>query len=283
MNSRGVLPEFWEVFPSPGFVFKFSKLGIPTGDKDDAAKLFINVCHCNDLPPPLEDLTEDELATRIDSGDYTFRIPLTIGALEEVVDNKGKMSKKIDILVNSTFYEHRLASKNDKFYRHYLCMVMCDAIKDKHDIQLDPTNAITLVNRVKVGMIEPQRIIKKPQAGTKVKEVSEKAESSVVVELDASDTLKPDENEAIEDKTPGCFTIRWLGDKLELKLKVPEEITSEECLTLRLKSDRLQLLVRNSHSLFDFRFPVLIDPSVARSHFDVSKRVVVVSSRCLLP
>ncbi|KAE9414951.1 hypothetical protein Angca_009214, partial [Angiostrongylus cantonensis] len=127
-------------------------------------KCFLNICHCAELPPPVDDIDEDELAARIDKGDIGFRIPVSIGELDSVVDNKNTNQAKIDVLVNSTFYAKRLAPPNANFFRHFFCMVVCEAIEDKHHLKLDPNKCIKLKNRTLMGYIEPMKIMKRPVA-----------------------------------------------------------------------------------------------------------------------
>ncbi|PIO73798.1 hypothetical protein TELCIR_04208 [Teladorsagia circumcincta] len=106
----------------------------------------------------------DELAARIDKGDVGYRIPVSIGELDSVVDNKNVNQPKIDVLVNSVFYEKRLAPPAANFFRHFFCMVVCDAIEDKHHLKLDPNKCVKLKNRTVMGCIEPMKIAKRPVA-----------------------------------------------------------------------------------------------------------------------
>ncbi|VDO79442.1 unnamed protein product [Heligmosomoides polygyrus] len=125
-------------------------------------KCFLNVCHCEELPPPTDDIDEDQLAARIDKGDVGYRIPVSIGELDSVVDNKNENQPKIDVLVNSVFYEKRLAPPAAEFFRHFFCMVVCGAVEEKHHIKLNPNKCVKLKNRVVMGSIEPMRISKRP-------------------------------------------------------------------------------------------------------------------------
>lgn len=66
---------------------------------NSAQKVFINVCHCSQLPPPTEDIDEDELAERLDSQmEPHFKIPICIGNLEEIYDKNNEPSIKVSIL-----------------------------------------------------------------------------------------------------------------------------------------------------------------------------------------
>ncbi|VDO54937.1 unnamed protein product [Onchocerca flexuosa] len=127
----------------------------------EKCKLFLNICHCAQLPPP-EDLSEDEVAKLLDSSDPSrYRIPLCVGDVEVVSDRKGEDSVKIDVIVNSTFYLMQL--EKSEFFRQLLLLVVSEAIEKKHDIKIDVKGAIRLKNRKCIGDLSAQKIRKKPR------------------------------------------------------------------------------------------------------------------------
>uniref|UniRef100_A0A1I7WE30 PIH1 domain-containing protein n=1 Tax=Heterorhabditis bacteriophora TaxID=37862 RepID=A0A1I7WE30_HETBA len=161
--------DVWIVAPTPGYVIKFKEIDISRDiGGAEFRKCFVNVCHCSQLPPPTEDIDEDTLATRLDSGDLGYRIPISIGEIDCVRDNKNDNAVKIDVLVNSVFFESRLAPPSSQFFRHFFCMVMCEAIENK--------------NRLKMGDIEQMRIFKRPPAPVIV-EVDENMDMQVYIML----------------------------------------------------------------------------------------------------
>uniref|UniRef100_A0A7I5EC60 PIH1 domain-containing protein n=1 Tax=Haemonchus contortus TaxID=6289 RepID=A0A7I5EC60_HAECO len=246
-------PEAWHVTPTPGYVLKFNEVDMKlVFGESEPHKCFLNVCHCEELPPPTDDIDEEELAARIDKGDVGYRIPLSIGELDSVVDNKNVNQPKIDVLVNSVFYEKRLAPPAANFFRHFFCMVVCDAIEEKHHLKLDPKKCVKLKNRTVMGCIEPMKINKRPVA-------------PVIQELASNVT---------QAKTPkvtqqACVSIRLLkGTHLEVELSLKkEEIRSVRRLRLRINRDRIVLLADNTKSLHDFCVPFYMDSSKVRHKF----------------
>ncbi|KAK6024539.1 Yip1 domain protein [Ostertagia ostertagi] len=227
-------PEAWLVTPTPGYVLKFNEVDMKlVFGESEPHKCFLNICHCEELPPPTDDIDEDELAARIDKGDVGYRIPVSIGELDSVVDNKNVNQPKIDVLVNSVFYEKRLAPPAANFFRHFFCMVVCDAIEDKHHLKLDPNKCVKLKNRTVMGCIEPMKIAKRPVA-------------PVIQEI-ASIDPEP------EPRIPVCYFLCLLR--------------------LRINRDRVVLLADNSRSIYDFCVPFYMDSTNVRHKFlpDVAK------------
>uniref|UniRef100_A0A0K0CUP5 PIH1 domain-containing protein n=1 Tax=Angiostrongylus cantonensis TaxID=6313 RepID=A0A0K0CUP5_ANGCA len=175
-------------------------------------KCFLNICHCAELPPPVDDIDEDELAARIDKGDIGFRIPVSIGELDSVVDNKNTNQAKIDVLVNSTFYAKRLAPPNANFFRHFFCMVVCEAIEDKHHLKLDPNKCIKLKNRTLMGYIEPMKIMKRPVAPV-IQEITSTVPSGDIAVLKYLGIQQP----------TGVHICLFKGTKLMIELFLKDE------------------------------------------------------------
>ncbi|KHJ95391.1 hypothetical protein OESDEN_04659 [Oesophagostomum dentatum] len=169
----------------------------------------------------------------------------------------------IDVLVNSVFYEKRLAPPGANFFRHFFCMVVCDAIEDKHHLKLDPNKCIKLKNRTVMGSIEPMRIAKRPVAPV-IQEIASSTMSSDVQTLSFADT-----------EQPAGVRMRLLkGTRLEVELGLKGvELKDIRRLRLRVNRDRIVLLADNTKSLFDFCVPFYMDSSSIQQklHPDLSK------------
>ncbi len=59
--------DVWTVTPSPGYCIKFRQvyLNSTTFPNANKYKFFINICTCNQLPPPTDDIDEVSLITDI--------------------------------------------------------------------------------------------------------------------------------------------------------------------------------------------------------------------------
>lgn len=261
--------DAWLVHPCPGFVFKFREvcIGKDLFGESEKHKLFLNICHCPELPPPIEDLNEDEVAEILDSSDPSrYKIPLSIGELECICDNRGENSAKIDVIVNSTFFLKHL--ENSEFFRQLLLLVCSDAISAKHEIQIDVKNAIRLKNRKVMGELIAQRVRKKPQ-------------KSFIQEVKGDDKVK--ENKEQENgsellRRPKNYQIIvHNGKEAEIKVKIPESTLDFERVQVKMNDDRLLVLLDASPKITDIFVPFEMDFDNARAQLTVSDRTLKIT------
>lgn len=240
--------DVWIVHPIPGYVVKFKEVNsnCRTLFMKEKCKLFLNICHCMQLPPP-EDLSEDEVAKLLDSSDPSkYRIPLCVGDVEVVLDRKGEDSVKIDVIVNSTFYLVQL--EKSEFFRQLLLLVISEAVEKKHDITIDVKGAIKLKNRKCVGDLSAQRIRKKPREAF-IREV---------------ESVKQSEGPIHEQYClpKNCLLILRDGRQLEVNLKlasVVPSIKNTDRLNVRMNDDHLLIILDRKQTILDIYFPVKVD------------------------
>ncbi|MCP9264457.1 putative D-lactate dehydrogenase, mitochondrial [Dirofilaria immitis] len=240
--------DAWIVHPIPGYVVKFKDINsnYRTLLMKEKCKLFLNICHCAQLPPP-EDLSEDEVAKLLDSSDSSrYRIPLCVGDVEMVLDRKGEDSVKIDVIINSTFYMVQL--EKSEFFRQLLLLVVSEAVEKKHDIKIDIKGAIKLKNRKCIGDLSAQRIRKKPREAF-IREV---------------ESLKQSEEQLHEQYhlPKNCLLFLRNGKQLETNLKlsnVEPQIENIDRLNIRMNDDHLLVILDRKQTLLDIYFPIRVD------------------------
>ncbi|KAL3985931.1 pre-RNA processing PIH1/Nop17 family protein [Acanthocheilonema viteae] len=229
--------DAWIVHPIPGYVIKFKK---------EKCKLFLNICHCAQLPPP-EDLSEDEVAKLLDSSDsLRYRIPLCVGDVEVVSDRKGEDSVKIDVIVNSTFYLTQL--EKSEFFRQLLLLIVSEAIEKKHDIKIDVKEAIKLKNRKCMGDLSAQRIRKKPR-------------EAFIREVESVKQLEELTHEQCSIPK-NCQLLLRNGKQLEVNLKfanVEPPIENIDRLNIRMNDDHLLIVLDREQAILDIFFPIKVD------------------------
>uniref|UniRef100_A0A0N4UP68 PIH1 domain-containing protein n=1 Tax=Dracunculus medinensis TaxID=318479 RepID=A0A0N4UP68_DRAME len=213
---------------------------------ESKCKLFLNICHCINVPRPIEDYDEDKIAEIIDSDDPgRYRIPLSVGELECIRDNRNENCAKIDIIVNSTFYAERL--EISEFFRQLLLLILTDALDAKHKIKIDLKKAVQLKNRRVMGDLSTQRIKKEP-ANKFIQETVEPAE---------------EENLIFDNYLPrNCLLFLKRGKEFELLIKFPKENTPIEDpkrLCLKINDDRLVLILDRRRTIADVYFPFKIN------------------------
>ncbi|EGT37930.1 hypothetical protein CAEBREN_32379 [Caenorhabditis brenneri] len=113
----------WLIKPIPGYVCKWKDVKIHGLLSKEYRKCFVNVCHCEELPPPLDDLDQvsnfiiqfskkkrfikEAIAAQFDSGKPTFRIPMSVGEVDCVKDKSNedsmKLVKRLRNLINLSY------------------------------------------------------------------------------------------------------------------------------------------------------------------------------------
>uniref|UniRef100_A0A0R3RS27 PIH1 domain-containing protein n=1 Tax=Elaeophora elaphi TaxID=1147741 RepID=A0A0R3RS27_9BILA len=258
--------DAWNVHPIPGYVVKFREVcsNSRTLLVKEKCKLFLNICHCSQLPPP-EDLSEDEVAKVLDSSEPSkYRIPLCVGDVEMVLDGKGEHSVKIDVIVNSTFYLTQL--EKSEFFRQLLLLVVSEAVEKKHGIKID--GAIKLKNRKCMGDLGAQRIRKKPR-------------EAFIREIESVEQLEePMHEEYFFPKN--CLLLLRNGKQLEVNLKfsnVEPPIENTDRLNIRMNDDHLLIILDRKQTILDIYFPVKVDYKKAEVNLLLDEDIV----RILVP
>ncbi|KAF8790067.1 PIH1 domain-containing protein 1-like [Argiope bruennichi] len=108
-----------QVFPKPGFCIQSKTT------KD--VKVFINMCHCEDVPKPDENL----MSLTDVSGDETIRFPLGFGLPRNEKDKSGKDCICFDVVINTEFLYILL---NDEDTRNFVLSLCIEGIGNKYGI-----------------------------------------------------------------------------------------------------------------------------------------------------
>ncbi|CAK5089491.1 unnamed protein product [Meloidogyne enterolobii] len=132
--------ETWTVHPTPGICVKFKKDSEPNlkrslitnedmGNPTSSNKFFINLAHCIEIPSPRKELWKDEeiIAKMMENNKNSFKIPMCVGEVENVEDHNGNISTKVDVIVNSEFFEKCI--DNSEFFRQITLAAICEKIK----------------------------------------------------------------------------------------------------------------------------------------------------------
>uniref|UniRef100_A0A0N5AWC4 PIH1 domain-containing protein n=1 Tax=Syphacia muris TaxID=451379 RepID=A0A0N5AWC4_9BILA len=272
-NSSGE-DEAWVVHPCPGYVVKFKQvnLGSELFTDNNGYKLFLNICHCEEMPTPIDDLDEDKVASILDSEDPSkYKIPICIGDLECVRDNKNENAAKIDVVVNSVFFKKRL--ETSEFFRQLLLLVASEAIKSKHDITLACRDAIRLKNRRVMGEISAHRIRKKP-ANPVIEEVSQE-----VVDTVCANRVGDSNVDVSQRGDKNCQITLFNGCQLEIKYKlhkIDDDVLKTGNFHVLLNDDRL--VVRNGLRVVSEIFvPFNMEYEKAKALLKYDQKILVIT------
>jgi hypothetical protein len=130
------------------------------GPSPNPSKLFINVGHCSQLPPPIEDLDEEVLLRKLESDPSQIKVPLSIGNLENTEDKTKAKARKVDVLINSAYYKKRV--EKSEFYRQLMFMIIIPEVELKHGLVIDAKEHTILRKNVVWDQMNTQYIRKTP-------------------------------------------------------------------------------------------------------------------------
>lgn len=136
------------VVPNAGFCVKTKN--------DSGGKVFINVCHADNVPEP-RDITEDELLKLLDSDDpFSFRVPMSLGEPHAEMDKSGNGCIVYDIVVNPKFMDKL---KTSEVFKAFFLSVSMEGIEDKFKTTID-RKWIILKNRKSIGTLQEHNVRK---------------------------------------------------------------------------------------------------------------------------
>ncbi|XP_065215144.1 PIH1 domain-containing protein 1-like [Planococcus citri] len=224
------------ITPTPGLCIKtFTK---------SQEKVFINVCHTDEIPPP-------KGAT----------IPMSIGSEKEVTDKSGEPCVAFDVALNSTFFNN---NKNE-----IVMLTIINGIADKHGIDLDEDRYVILKNIKYKGKISPMNIEQRPvkQDPPKQPLISEIITKEQKVPARESNFTTPDYNLIKIDGSRQFYAT-------EIDLK---DVTSKDEINLQLGEDRVYLATNGKMKYeLEYHFPETVNSDLSAAEFDPVKQILTV-------
>ncbi|KAI1716678.1 pre-RNA processing PIH1/Nop17 domain-containing protein [Ditylenchus destructor] len=304
--------DVWTVYPVPGFVVKFKDARFTntsqmiaekstSSDVSSGVKFFLNIAHCAELPPPKQDLEEDEVVHLMATAN-NFKIPLSIGEIDRITDKQGEEVQKVDVLVNSTFFHKRV--QLSEFFRQLTITTVCDLIESRHGIHLDPINQIILRNKKAMGELNSQRIRKKPTESLKPSTQSNKNSSTSKSGLSSNgpgieivenmaggsveeegamdvDTVESLEEASSSANKPRNYRVQILnGRTADIRIRARDEseelVQDPKRLTLKMNEDRCVLIVDGSRTVTDIYLPYKLVDAEAECTFSSSNATLII-------
>ncbi|CEF62322.1 PIH1 family-containing protein [Strongyloides ratti] len=280
--------DVYYIKPIEGYCTKFKEYHFDEGTitvegmimkRQENMKFFINICHCVEIPPPLDDYTEDLLSEKLDTGMEDVKIPMSVSEVHLCHTNKNEEALKVDVLINSNFYGNRVAES--LFIRQFIVIVACDLINAKHKITLDPSESIELRNKKHIGELMIQKVRKTPaEAG--IKEI--KDEKIVLL-----DDEKDDEGNKVnfaefekiihgkEDLPNVNMFINQVTRELKINITVEENVEKEEDIMVKMNSDRIVVIVHKKSKVAEMYSRFLMNYKLAKLKFDNASKLLSIS------
>uniref|UniRef100_A0A1B6DWU8 PIH1 domain-containing protein 1 n=1 Tax=Clastoptera arizonana TaxID=38151 RepID=A0A1B6DWU8_9HEMI len=230
-------------------------------------KIFINVCHTEDIPPPPRDISESELASIINGdGPSNYTLPMSIGDLHKELDKSGFQCSSYDVAINKSFFEKFVANK---LLRAFFISVMLEGIQDKYKLEIDMNDYIILKNRKVMGTLQYHRIEQRPIREGPIKKkclIEEVTESPI-----HTNSNPPPKFRIVKNPPEGEPEV------LTAQVFIKNAISSKNLL-LDVGEDRLLLHVEKEQaSLLDIFLPYLIDQSKVSAQFNRETKMLTVT------
>lgn len=293
------------VKPMPGFCIKGFQV---VSDK----KLFINICHCDGIPAPLN-ITETQLTDILQSDEpHSYKVPMSLSDPRLASDKTGKQEMTCDIAVNSVFYKK--IEKSGLFQNFFITLIF-EAIENKYSIEIKEDNWLILKNRAVFGSLVPHRIQDRDTVKVKAYNASHGADGDQAGEIPKI-AATPAATKPLIEELPADFKYKKpsagvSGDKADtynpdpVKLAIsrantrkPEHKLIQETvkgdvsrliaqfqlsdcgsakeISLEVNDDRLILECRKHGYLFDGFMNAAIDTDKVNSQFDLETKTLTV-------
>lgn len=137
------------ITPNSGLVIKTKT--------DNNEKIFINICHTNEIPSP-KNITEDELIKILDDEKPNWCIPMSVGHERYEDDKNGSKCLTYDIAINTNYFDK---IKNEHTFFTFTVITMFSAVGEKNNRIIDGRNYVVLKNRKHIGKLHDHRVEKR--------------------------------------------------------------------------------------------------------------------------
>jgi len=264
------------VQPTPGFCIKGFQV-------NEDAKFFINICHCDGIPSPL-DISEAMLTSILHSDEpHSYKVPMSLSDPRLASDKTGKQEMACDIAINSFFYEKIM---KPGLFQNFFITLIFEALENKYSIELKEDNWLMLKNRAVFGSLVPHRIQDRDAQSVKyfkntdgkqlkskplIEElrISSKTNPGDMLNIYDYDSSKTVEHKLIQETKHGQVV------RLIAQFQLSNCVSAEE-ISLEVNDDRLVLECRKQGYMFDGYINGTIEVDEVTSQFDPETKTLTV-------
>ncbi|KAJ3139701.1 PIH1 domain-containing protein 1 [Physocladia obscura] len=293
--------DMMSIKPRPGIVIK-THLTKPKQDYPLNMKVFINLCHSPDIPPPPTMDYEEVSRAMLAQDNVSFKVPLSLSHPKLDKDKAGTPCLVFDAACNTTPYQHSI--KNGSFHA-FMVTLCCEWIEAKHDLFL--SRDVTFPKLKAKGEISTHMIRK--QSKTIISELpkSQPKPSSAVstsralnIDKNTADTLENQKTLSSSQKSesdiisPAVLPFHEIflepagsaPEFIVVRISLPQLPTIKENVNLDVEEEILLLEpVKGSIAsktykplVVELAAPIVLDEVGAQ--FDLSTRVLTITLVC---
>ncbi|KAJ3406964.1 PIH1 domain-containing protein 1 [Chytridiales sp. JEL 0842] len=273
-------PAMMQITPTPGFVIKTS-LGSAKEDWPEGLKVFINVCHSSDVPPPPTGDYE-EVRRAVSEGDNVrFKVPMSLAGPRVDKDKAGKLCLVFESCINTDPLKR---TEIDADFKLFLVQLVFEWIEAKHEISL--VKEFSLPKLRSKGLLSTHTIRRsnKPIIAEVLKEGTSETSTST---KKTSNNIEKDKEALLLLPYHQIFCEPPEGDAefIAVRISLPKLPSIKDTLTLDVQHDKLILTPisnkGNPYKKLEIDLPVDVDIDECGAQFDRGQRVLTVTLTCL--
>ncbi|XP_048765191.1 PIH1 domain-containing protein 1-like [Ostrea edulis] len=255
------------VVPKPGFCLKTKK--------ENGEKVFINVCHAENVPQP-RDITEEDLLKLLESDDpFGFRVPMSIGEPHAEIDKSGQGCTAYDVVIHPGFYEKM---KDSEVFRAFFLSVTLEGLEEKYSIALS-RDWVILKNRKCIGRLQEQNV--RTQSKPVIMEMGDQSGlgKPLIQEMDTPKPLSQEELKARGQK-PDFRIVQEPAEGhpefLVAEISLPH-VKMANTLTVDVGEDRIVLETRSNKYYLDVYLPFMLIQEDCVAQFNRKTRILTLT------
>ncbi|KAI9203803.1 pre-RNA processing PIH1/Nop17-domain-containing protein [Polychytrium aggregatum] len=261
-------PKAFEVVPEPGFVVKTLNQ-TEVGDWAAGLKVFINLCHSEQIPPPPL-ASDEEIRRALNAEDNTaFRVPLSLSGPKAEKDKSGRACLVFDACINTQPFLKCMA---DEDFKLFLVELSMEWVEEKH--RLDLSREFTLPKLKTKGQLS-KHIIRRTQR-PQISEINPVLTSATAQRLRGSPAATASSSsQALRRLKEPKHNLVVKGSDVIATIELPD-LTSTRSCTVDIESDRLLFHSPERYDL-DLRLPRAIDTELGEAVFNRETRVLTIT------
>ncbi|XP_008558669.1 PIH1 domain-containing protein 1-like [Microplitis demolitor] len=246
--------------PFPGLCIK--------AKTDSNDKVFINLCHTSEIPPPV-DITDQEFHALLDEDPPSWSIPMSVGYERFESAKDGIKCPTYDIAINTNYFNK---CQKEKHFLTFTIWTILSAIEAKYNKTLNAENYVVLKNRKVTGTLHEHRVEKR-EAKKPGQLIAEKKKPLIeeICDKKTGDNRSKNEEESF-------VLLREPKDGQMLKsigyFKLPNKLVDDKDIKVEVNQERVVVGVDKFHYLVDVFVPFSIKTDKVVANYDPNLQVL---------
>ncbi|KAJ3234225.1 PIH1 domain-containing protein 1 [Chytriomyces hyalinus] len=275
--NQAPVSDMVQITPKPGLVIK-THLAKRKEDYPEGMKVFINLCHSTEIPPPPTMDYEEVSRAMLESDNVSFKVPLSLSAPKTDKDKAGKVCLVFDAACNTSPFQQ--AQKDGSFHA-FMVTLCCEWVEAKHELVL--SRDISFPKLKSKGEISTHTIRK--QAKSIISELPKDNLKQSATTLTKPTTSSPTSKAVKPFHEIFCEPPQGDPEFFVVRVNLPQLATIKDAITLDVEEKQLILSPVGEACAHYVGITVAlkspVDLDQVGAQFDLSTRVLTVTLVCL--